>query len=619
MKQKINDTNASVSVGGRLRNYWDERGVKQHRSSFVPFEEDVDLKALIKKYKLHGFEFGRYVNNEDRYDFVLATKDSLRDLAWMLKTDNLGVNYKIGIAFGARGRGGHAIAHYEPLLNMINLTKNKGGQSMAHEYGHALDYNIGMYVDQNKSHGALSAGRSMAKFPEDNTGGTCRLLMRKLIREIKMTDSFKRLEKASDYWHYNTEVFARYFEQWCCYTLRAAKQSNGFLAKAWTVYTTKPQYLTEADFKKVLPTGDKLMKNIGLVLNGKKTEPYMELEVTNPEKVKKAAAPKKEPVKKAATPKKDPVKKAAADPFANMKTLPEKIRDRYYAGEITMRQAAEEFHKAGYDTHVDMEATRKRIGVRPASKKLAEKAAGKTAPKATPKKVAQKAAKAAAAGKAVEKLAYQDYDKAFKALAKFTEKNPVRSSLATVYHGGGDMVATDAHVLAVIHNAKYPKAKEGKMVLARKITYEDSKKKKITGTPGQILPGKYPNYNPVLPTANKLDSGTVIVIDDELAKAKKHLEMQKRLQAEARQAKKKGYSALYDWEKAHPEYQMGRVPYPFKKFHVSVDLLIRCLEFMKAAGAKTVFYHDNMSPTNRAGVFRSGNLEALIMPVMKND
>jgi hypothetical protein len=39
---------------------------------------------------------------------------------------------------------------------------------------------------------------------------------------------------------------------------------------------------------------------------------------------------------------------------------------------------------------------------------------------------------------------------------------------------------------------------------------------------------------------------------------------------------------------------------------------------MKAAGAKTVFYHDNMSPTNRAGIFRSGNLEALIMPVMKN-
>lgn len=310
MKQKINDTNASVSVGGRLRDYWDERGVKQHRSSFVQFDDDVDLKALIQEYKLHGFEFGRYVNNEDRYDFVLATKDSLRDLSWMLKTDNLGVNYKIGIAFGARGRGGNVLAHYEPMLNMINLTKNKGGHSMAHEYGHALDYNVGMLIDQNKNHAALSAGRSMAKFPEDNTGGTCRLLMRKLIREIKMTDSFKRLAKASDYWHYNTEVFARYFEQWCCYTLRKAHQSNGFLAKSWTEYTTKPQYLTEADFKKVLPTGDKLMKNIGLVLSGKKTEAFMDLDVVNPEKVKKAKPAKKAAAK--AAPKKGEAAKSAS-------------------------------------------------------------------------------------------------------------------------------------------------------------------------------------------------------------------------------------------------------------------------------------------------------------------
>lgn len=547
MTQKIQDSNSRVSVGGRLRDYWDERGIEQRRSKAVEWDhKDIDIRALLDKYNLKGFEFGRYVNNEDRYDFLLAAKSALHDLSWLMKTTNLGINGKIGIAFGARGRGGHAAAHYEPALNMINLTKGSGAGTMAHEYGHALDYNIGGLVDQNKRYRSLSGGRSMSRWLDDNTGGTCRLLMRKLIYEIKMTQSFARLKKASDYWHYNTEVFARYFEQWCCYKLREAKQSNSFLTSSWATYVNSPAYLTEADFKKVLPTGDKLMKNMGLLLNGKKTEPYMELEVTNPEKVKKAAKPKKEPVKKAATPK-------------------------------------------------------------------------KTAPKATPKKVAKKAAKAAAVGKAVEKLAYQDYDKAFKALAKFTEKNPVRSSLATVYHGGGDMVATDAHVLAVIHNAKYPKAKEGKMVLARKITYEDSKKKKITGTPGQILPGKYPNYNPVLPTANKLDSGTVIVIDDELAKAKKHLEMQKRLQAEARQAEKKGYSALYDWEKAHPEYHMGRVPYPFKKFHVSVDLLIRCLEFMKAAGAKTVFYHDNMSPTNRAGVFRSGNLEALIMPVMKND
>lgn len=308
MTQKINDTSQPISKGGRLKEYWDIHGIEQHRSATVKFDENIDLKALLKKYKLKGFEFGRYVNNEDRYDFVLATKDSLEDLAWLLKADNLGVEGKVGIAFGARGRGGRVAAHYEPSLNMINLTKPSGAGAMAHEYGHALDYNIGTYIDQNRKYAALSGGRSMSKFPEDNTGGTVRLLMRKLIREIKMTQSFARLKEASDYWHYNTEVFARYFEQWCCYTLRAAKVSNGFLTHSWTSYTTEAAYLTEADFKKVLPTGNKLMKNIGLVLSGKKTEAFMDLEVVNPEKVKKTVKTAK--AKKAAAPKKTAPKAA---------------------------------------------------------------------------------------------------------------------------------------------------------------------------------------------------------------------------------------------------------------------------------------------------------------------
>lgn len=379
MTQKIQDTNAKVSAGGRLRDYWIDRGVRQRRSSFVQWDKkDIDLKALIEEYKLAGFEFGRYVNNEDRYDFVLGAKEGLSDLAWMLKSHNVGINYKIGIAFGARGRGGRAAAHYEPAYNMINLTKTKGSGTMAHEYGHALDFTIGAYVDQNAKHRALSGGRSMAKFPVDNTGGTCRLLMRKLIRDIKTTQSFARLKDASDYWHYNTEVFARYFEQWCCYQLRQAKHSDAFLTSSWSSYVNAAEYLTEADFKKVLPTGNKLMKNIGLLLNGKKTEPFMDLEVTNPEKVKKAAKPKKTSPKSAPKKGTKTAKKAVKeeDPmeyFKDLKPLDERLREKYFAGEITMRQAAEEFHKAGWDNFVDMESTRKRIGVRPASKKLALK------------------------------------------------------------------------------------------------------------------------------------------------------------------------------------------------------------------------------------------------------
>ena len=32
------------------------------------------------------------------------------------------------------------MAHYEPARNVINLTRLKGAGSLAHEWGHALDY-----------------------------------------------------------------------------------------------------------------------------------------------------------------------------------------------------------------------------------------------------------------------------------------------------------------------------------------------------------------------------------------------------------------------------------------------------------------------------------------------
>ncbi len=296
MIQKIADSNSNVSKGGRLRRYWDEHGIKQKRSAFTEYSDTIDISGILKEYHVKGFEFGRYVNNEDRYDFVLAAKASLKDLSWLLKSKNIGMDNNVGIAFGARGMGGGAIAHYEPYLNMINLTKLKGAQSLAHELGHAIDYNIGRFIDQNKNYGALSGGRSTAAYLDDNTGGACRLLTRNLINEIKNTDSFKRLAKASAYWHYNTEVFARFFEQWCCYKLTVAKKQNVFLCKDWKTYTIAKQYLSVSDFKKVLPLGDRLMKNIGLLLNGKPTE-----KILNTPVLKKKKTTKKPPVKKAAS------------------------------------------------------------------------------------------------------------------------------------------------------------------------------------------------------------------------------------------------------------------------------------------------------------------------------
>ena len=53
--------------------------------------------------------------------------------------DNLvSLNGRLAVAIGARGHGG-ALAHYEPVERVINITKMRGGGSLGHEWFHAFD------------------------------------------------------------------------------------------------------------------------------------------------------------------------------------------------------------------------------------------------------------------------------------------------------------------------------------------------------------------------------------------------------------------------------------------------------------------------------------------------
>ncbi|MFW8637497.1 LPD38 domain-containing protein [Cribrihabitans pelagius] len=52
----------------------------------------------------------------------------------------LSLNGELGLAFGARGSGRKAAAHYEPGEVVINLTKGQGAGSLAHEWWHAMDH-----------------------------------------------------------------------------------------------------------------------------------------------------------------------------------------------------------------------------------------------------------------------------------------------------------------------------------------------------------------------------------------------------------------------------------------------------------------------------------------------
>lgn len=301
--------NTMIPHGGRRDHaWWNNEGKMNTRKSLSHASDwsSVDLFKLQSDYSLKGFEFGNYTSNDDRNDFAVAAKTSLEDLKTVLDTKNIGMDKLVGIAFGARGRGGRVAAHYEAGFNMINLTKRNGAGTLAHEYGHALDYNLGRFVDQNKLHSALSGGSSIATVLENNTGGQLRYWANKIIDAVKATDSFKRLDKAGDYWRERTEVFARTFEQYVCYALKTEGLTNQFLTKSWIQYTTRAAYLREDDFMKILPDMQQLVREISLFLNDKgklvpRAYPTTAKKVVMPKPEKKAepkVAAAKQPVVK---------------------------------------------------------------------------------------------------------------------------------------------------------------------------------------------------------------------------------------------------------------------------------------------------------------------------------
>ena len=277
--RKIVDTTPTSSEGGRADAY-----ARSHRAAYFfnarsrragltesdKKPSDIDPYDIVIKYNLKGFEFGNWLSNNERYDNLIAANESLLFLSWLFNSQNIGFNRMIGIAFGARGKG-KALAHYEPGLNMINLTKMKGAGSLAHEYGHAIDYNFGRYIDQHKTHSALSGGSMSARKPLlDNVGSTLRALVNEIV------DYPFTLERVDweDYWGQRNEVFARLFEEYVAYRLDKIQRKNLYLAKSLRdVYYKRSVYLTEAEFKPLIPKFNALVKLMGTILNSKSKVP----------------------------------------------------------------------------------------------------------------------------------------------------------------------------------------------------------------------------------------------------------------------------------------------------------------------------------------------------------
>lgn len=146
----------------------------------IDAEHPANGTMYLEEFGFAGGEFGNWMSEKDRQVSLDMGYEALHDLAYVLKIEPSGIalGNRLSIAFGARGHG-NALAHYEPMREVINLTKMRGAGSLAHEWAHAFDDIMGKHLSQSSENGILSSW-----------------FMTEHIRDQRVPDSMRELVRA---------------------------------------------------------------------------------------------------------------------------------------------------------------------------------------------------------------------------------------------------------------------------------------------------------------------------------------------------------------------------------------------------------------------------------------
>lgn len=280
---KVNDSNQTISIGSRAHDYWvlnsNPELVKELRPGITPPRglsyNNVD--SIVKQFKLKGIAFGNWVTIEDRINYLQALFIAFYDLNKVLRfSSNVGIGGNLAVTFGDRGIP-HSLAHYRPGENLININRYERGEdskllrflstggihSFAHEYGHFLDYFAGSVFDPHPSYFPLSNGRSLARY-RTGINSPIRKKMDDILEKtiwkkpgvklsryyISLIDKISKTENLGDYWIRRNELFARAFEVYVMYELKAMGIKNEFLTK--TRYVSWA-YVPESQLMDMIP------------------------------------------------------------------------------------------------------------------------------------------------------------------------------------------------------------------------------------------------------------------------------------------------------------------------------------------------------------------------------
>ena len=117
--------------------------------------EDITAQRLMETFGFRGVNFGRegWIKQDERQAYLNHTYDSLMDLTEVLQISPAEISFggRLGIAFGAQGRGGAHGAHFVPGVDEINLTRTQGAGPLAHEFGHAFDHRLAVLAGLGKN------------------------------------------------------------------------------------------------------------------------------------------------------------------------------------------------------------------------------------------------------------------------------------------------------------------------------------------------------------------------------------------------------------------------------------------------------------------------------------
>ena len=187
---------------------------------------------IINGLGFRGLQYGNSVTDDERAHHVQKAAEALVDLADAigLPDQAIGLNGTLGLAIGARGRGG-AAAHYEPDLKVINLTRKNGVGSLSHEWGHALDnYVSGGTTFLSEYRGIKATRESIQAMSALQSAWSSSGFLRQVqttLREIKRAGG----QLSEKYWLDDKELLARSFEAHVSLKLAKAGRSNTYLTR----------------------------------------------------------------------------------------------------------------------------------------------------------------------------------------------------------------------------------------------------------------------------------------------------------------------------------------------------------------------------------------------------